>query len=254
MSYALALDMDEVARRLLAARRPAGLVPGGEAGQTADRGPSQVTAGGVRFGSFALPRPEGEACAEVSRVADLNEGVSAEPANEAESEPSEIPDAGEGQVLAQSTLRHRGRGVARHTPRKFAAAVAGHAEAGRSTATEAAGDARFLCHLVDLGVMTEAQARELIMVPERIEMELRAFAAENPMDAGLILSTLRFRRRVLVEFERLLAAAACSASPAGDRAPEGGFCGAAGLPTEQPGVSRDAPPAELQADASGGVT
>ena len=68
----------------------------------------------------------------------------------------------------------------------------------------AATEARAILALVRRGVMSEAQARELIGVPPEIEERLRAFAAKCPSDGPRLLLVVEFRARVLAEFERQL--------------------------------------------------
>ena len=51
---------------------------------------------------------------------------------------------------------------------------------------------------------TLEEIRELIVVPARTELLLRPYAKAHPEDAHFIVRCLKFRSRVLLEFERLV--------------------------------------------------
>lgn len=64
-------------------------------------------------------------------------------------------------------------------------------------------EARALLVMVGRQDTTLETVRELISVPPEVEALLRAYALANPAEAGELETGLRFRRRVLEEFERL---------------------------------------------------
>jgi hypothetical protein len=70
----------------------------------------------------------------------------------------------------------------------------------------AATEAKAIVAWVRRGVMSEAQARELIAVPPEIEAKLRAFAAKCRSDGPRLLLVVEFRARVLAEFDRQIRA------------------------------------------------
>lgn len=70
----------------------------------------------------------------------------------------------------------------------------------------AATEAKAIVGFVRRGVMSEAQARELIGVPPEIAALLRAFAARDPTDGPQLLLVVEFRARVLAEFDRQIRA------------------------------------------------
>ncbi len=70
----------------------------------------------------------------------------------------------------------------------------------------AATEAKAIVGFVRRGVMSEAQARELIGVPPEIEAKLRAFAVRYPSDGPRLLLIVEFRARVLAEFDRQIRA------------------------------------------------
>jgi len=65
-------------------------------------------------------------------------------------------------------------------------------------------EARDLHRMVTLGSCTIESMRELISVPAEIESALLAYANRYPKDGERIHCVLQFRRKVGVEFERLL--------------------------------------------------
>jgi hypothetical protein len=67
-------------------------------------------------------------------------------------------------------------------------------------------EARSIIRLIALGTTTLDDARELIGIPERQEQALRMFVAVAGEDGASIGHAVSFRRRVMVEFERLVAA------------------------------------------------
>lgn len=67
-------------------------------------------------------------------------------------------------------------------------------------------EARAIMRLVSLGATTLDDARELIAIPERQEKALRMFVAAAGKDGASVGYAVSFRRRVMVEFERLVAA------------------------------------------------
>ena len=67
-------------------------------------------------------------------------------------------------------------------------------------------EARAIMRLVALGTTTLEDARELIAIPERQEQALRMFAAIAGKDGASVGYAVSFRRRVMIEFERLVAA------------------------------------------------
>lgn len=68
-------------------------------------------------------------------------------------------------------------------------------------------EAAAILTLVRNGVEAKA-ARDLIAVSPAVERALRAFAANHPTDAQMVLGVLAFRARVLECFERRLRASA----------------------------------------------
>ncbi len=70
----------------------------------------------------------------------------------------------------------------------------------------AATEAKAIVLWVRRGVVSEAQARELIAVPPEIEAKLRAFAAKYPSDGPRLVLVVEFRARVLAEFDRQIRA------------------------------------------------
>jgi hypothetical protein len=60
--------------------------------------------------------------------------------------------------------------------------------------------------LVALGTTTLEDARELIAIPERQEQALRMFVAVAGKDGASAGYSVSFRRRVMIEFEKLVAA------------------------------------------------
>ncbi len=165
------------------------------------------------------------------------EGVE-ETAGDEESVPPECAGAETEQIISAAPTRRTFRHAASHA-RVFRAALTGRMEAVPLGTAQVSDDAEFFLAAVKHKIMTEAQVLDVISVPERIEAVLQEFAARNPIDGRTILTALRFRKRVLAEFERLLAAAAASASPEAERAPGGVPCAAAAGSTEGPGLAGD---------------
>jgi hypothetical protein len=66
-------------------------------------------------------------------------------------------------------------------------------------------EARAIMRLVSLGTTTLDGARELIEIPERQEKALRMFVAVAGKDGKSVGYALAFRRRVMTEFEKLVA-------------------------------------------------
>lgn len=66
-------------------------------------------------------------------------------------------------------------------------------------------EARAIMRLVALGTTTLDDARELIAIPERQEQALKMFVAVAGKDGASVGYAVAFRRRVMVEFERLVA-------------------------------------------------
>ena len=64
-------------------------------------------------------------------------------------------------------------------------------------------EARAIMRLVSLGTTTLEDARELISVPEKEEHALSLFVAVAGKDGLPIGTALAFRRKVLVEFDKL---------------------------------------------------
>jgi hypothetical protein len=67
-------------------------------------------------------------------------------------------------------------------------------------------EARAIMRLVSLGTTTLDGARELIAIPERQEHALQMFVAIAGKDGKSVGYAVAFRRRVMVEFEKLVAA------------------------------------------------
>jgi hypothetical protein len=67
-------------------------------------------------------------------------------------------------------------------------------------------EARAIMRLVSLGTTTLDGARDLIGIPEREEHALQMFAAFAGKDGKSIGYAVAFRHRVMVEFEKLVAA------------------------------------------------
>ena len=68
-------------------------------------------------------------------------------------------------------------------------------------------EARAILRLVSLGTITLEGARELIAVPEREARVLNAFVAVAGKAGTSVGYALAFRRRVALEFEKLIASA-----------------------------------------------
>lgn len=66
-------------------------------------------------------------------------------------------------------------------------------------------EARAIMRLVSLGTTTLDDARELISIPEKEEQVLSLFVAIAGKEGAPIGRALAFRRKVLVEFEKLVA-------------------------------------------------
>jgi len=66
-------------------------------------------------------------------------------------------------------------------------------------------EARAIMRLVSLGTTTLDGARDLIGIPERQEQALRMFVAIAGKDGVSIGYAVSFRRRVMIEFEKLVA-------------------------------------------------
>jgi|HubBroStandDraft_6_1064221.scaffolds.fasta_scaffold592747_1 hypothetical protein len=67
-------------------------------------------------------------------------------------------------------------------------------------------EARAIMRLVALGTTTLEDARELIAIPKRQEQALRMFVAIAGKDGASVGYAVSFRRRVMIEFEKLVAA------------------------------------------------
>jgi hypothetical protein len=67
-------------------------------------------------------------------------------------------------------------------------------------------EARAIMRLVSLGTTTLEDARELIGIPEREEHALQMFVAFAGKDGASIGYAVAFRHRVMIEFEKLIAA------------------------------------------------
>lgn len=65
-------------------------------------------------------------------------------------------------------------------------------------------EARAIMRLVSLGTTTLDDARELISIPEKEEHALSLFIAVAGKEGAPIGRSLNFRRKVLVEFDRLV--------------------------------------------------
>jgi hypothetical protein len=68
-------------------------------------------------------------------------------------------------------------------------------------------EARAIMRLVSLGTTTLDDARELIGIPEREERALNLFVLSAGKEGVRIGHAIAFRRRVLMEFEKLVASA-----------------------------------------------
>ena len=68
-------------------------------------------------------------------------------------------------------------------------------------------EARAIMRLVSLGTTTLNDARELIGIPEREERALSLFVSSAGKEGVRIGHAIAFRRRVLMEFEKLVALA-----------------------------------------------
>jgi hypothetical protein len=66
-------------------------------------------------------------------------------------------------------------------------------------------EARAIMRLVSLGTTTVEAARELIGIPEREERALKMFVAIAGKDGVSIGRAVAFRRRVMAEFDKLVA-------------------------------------------------
>ena len=67
-------------------------------------------------------------------------------------------------------------------------------------------EARAIMRLVSLGTTTLDDARDLIAIPERQERALRMFVAAAGKDGVSVGYAVSFRRRVMIEFEKLVVA------------------------------------------------
>lgn len=67
-------------------------------------------------------------------------------------------------------------------------------------------EARAIMRLVALGTTTLDDARELIAIPDRQELALKMFISVAGKDGASVAYAVAFRRRVMIEFERLVAA------------------------------------------------
>ena len=74
-------------------------------------------------------------------------------------------------------------------------------------------EARGILRLVSLGASTVESARELIEIPEREKAVLDAFANLGGEEGITIGSAVRFRAKVLKEFDRLVASGLEGYSP-----------------------------------------
>jgi hypothetical protein len=68
-------------------------------------------------------------------------------------------------------------------------------------------EARAIMRLVELGYTTLDGARDLISIPEREARALTAFVRLSGKDGASIGRSLKFRERVLNEFEKLVVSA-----------------------------------------------
>lgn len=66
-------------------------------------------------------------------------------------------------------------------------------------------EARAIMRLVAIGTTTLDDARDLIAIPEHEEHVLRLFVAVAGKDGSSIGYAIRFRRKVMEEFEKLVA-------------------------------------------------
>jgi hypothetical protein len=66
-------------------------------------------------------------------------------------------------------------------------------------------EARAILRLVDLGATTLEGARKLIAIPTRQEKVLRLFVSVAGKDGSSIGYAIAFRRKVMAEFEKLVA-------------------------------------------------
>ena len=66
-------------------------------------------------------------------------------------------------------------------------------------------EARAIMRLVSLGTTTLEDARELIEIPKRQEKALEMFVAVAGKEGAPVGYALAFRRRVRIEFEKLVA-------------------------------------------------
>ena len=66
-------------------------------------------------------------------------------------------------------------------------------------------EARAIMRLVSLGTSTVEDARDLISIPEGQEQALKSFVAVAGKDGACIARAVAFRRKVLREFEILVA-------------------------------------------------
>jgi hypothetical protein len=66
-------------------------------------------------------------------------------------------------------------------------------------------EARAILRLVALGATTLDDARDLIAIPEREEHVLRLFVAVAGKEGSSIGYAISFRRKVMAEFEKLVA-------------------------------------------------
>jgi hypothetical protein len=73
-------------------------------------------------------------------------------------------------------------------------------------------EARAILRLVSLGTTTLDGARELISIPENEEHVLQLFAAISGKEGAPIGHAVSFRRKVLAEFEKLVAGGPFSGS------------------------------------------
>jgi hypothetical protein len=67
-------------------------------------------------------------------------------------------------------------------------------------------EARAIMRLVALGTTTLEDARELIAIPKRQEQALRMFVSIAGNYGASVGYAVSFRRRVMIEFEKLVAA------------------------------------------------
>jgi hypothetical protein len=66
-------------------------------------------------------------------------------------------------------------------------------------------EARAIMRLVSLGTTTLEDARDLISIPERQEHVLQLFIAVAGKEGAPVGYAVAFRRRVMIEFEKLVA-------------------------------------------------